>query len=64
MRGGGSRGLYKRAEKRRGEHVAFHALRMPLHSDNPVFMWIVLYGFDHSIGGDRIDAQAVTQMPD
>jgi hypothetical protein len=36
---------------------------MPLHADNPVFMRLVLDRFDHSVGGERSDAQAVTQIP-
>src|SRR5882762_2081534 len=37
---------------------------MPLHADDPVFMRLVLDRFDHPIGSDGSDAQAVTQIPD
>src|SRR6267378_7058296 len=37
---------------------------MPLHADDPVCMRLVLDRFDHSVGSDGGDAQAVTQIPD
>src|SRR5260370_42004884 len=37
---------------------------MPLHADDPVFMRLVLDRFDHTVGSDGCDAQAVTQIPD
>src|SRR3979490_2010742 len=37
---------------------------MPLHADDPVFMRLVLDRFDHTVGSDGGDAQAVTQIPD
>jgi len=64
VRSGRACGLYQRAKERGGQRVVLHALRVPLYADNPMFMWFVLYGFDHSIGGDRSDAQALTQIPD
>src|SRR5712664_1540218 len=64
MRGGRARGLHQSAEKRRGECIALHALRMPLHAYNPVFMRLMLHGFDHSIGSYCRNAQAVAQIPD
>ena len=37
---------------------------MPLHADDPVFMRLVLDGFDHSIGSNRVNAQAVPKIAD
>src|ERR1700681_3582121 len=62
LHGGGPRGFDQRAEKRRGEGVAGHPLGMPLHADDPVFMRLVLDGFDHTIGSQRSDSQAVPQI--
>src|ERR1700674_3724682 len=63
VQGGCARGLHQRAEKRRGEGVAGHPFGMPLHADDPVFMRLMLDGFDHTIGGQRSDSQAVPQIP-
>src|ERR1700736_6201634 len=37
---------------------------MPLHSDDPMFMRLMLDGFDHAIGGDSRNAQAVPKLAD
>jgi len=64
VRGRRARGLYQRTEKRRGKRVIFHALWVPLHADNPVFMRFMLDGFDHAVRSDGCNAQAVAQIPD
>ncbi len=64
VRGGCARGLHQRAEKRCREYVTGHSLGMPLHADDPVFMRLMLDRFDHTVGSDGCDAQAVTQIPD
>src|SRR5207244_9558589 len=62
VRGGCARGLHQRAEKRCREYVTGHSLGMPLHADDPVFMRLMLDRFDHTVGSDDCDAQAVTQI--
>ena len=37
---------------------------MPLHADDPVFVWLMLDGLDHSIGCNRSNAQAASKIPD
>ncbi len=37
---------------------------MPLDTNDPVFVRLVLDRFDHTVGSDGCDAQAVTQIPD
>src|SRR5947207_2178218 len=64
VRGGSSRGLHQCAEKGRGKGVASHSLGMPLHTDDPVFMRLMLDGFNHAIGSNRRDAQTVAQIAD
>jgi hypothetical protein len=64
VRGGSARGLHQRAEKGRGKGVASHSLGMPLHTDDPVFMRLMLDGFNHAIGSNRRDAQTVAQVAD
>jgi hypothetical protein len=56
VRGGGARGLHQRAKQRSCQGVALHSLWMPLNADHPVFVRLVLDGFDHTIGGDSGEA--------
>jgi len=60
VHGGCARGSHQRAEKRCREYVTGHSLGMPLHADDPVFMRLMLDGFNHAIGSDDCDAQAAT----
>src|SRR5207245_4083443 len=41
-----------------------HPLGMPLHSDDPVFVRLMLDGFDDAIGSHRGQAKSVPQIPD
>ena len=64
MRGGRTRGLHKRAEERRSKGITLHALWMPLHTDDPMFMRLMLDGFDHAVGSNRRNAQAAPKVTD
>src|SRR6266853_116372 len=64
VRGCCSRCLHQRAEKRCSKRVALHSFGVPLHSDDPMFVRLVLDSFDHPIGSNRGDAQAMAQIPD
>ena len=56
--------MHQRAEKRCCKYVTGHSLGMPLHADHPMFMRLVLDGFNHAIGSDSRNAQAVPKIAD
>src|SRR5260370_2530120 len=64
VRGCCSRCLHQSAKQRCRQRVALHSLRMPLYADDPMFMRLVLDSFDHSIGSNPGDTQAMAQIPD
>ena len=59
VRSSGSRGLHQRAEKSRGKRVVPHALGVPLHSDDPMFMRFMFDSFDHTVWSNSCNTQTV-----
>ncbi len=59
-----TRRLHQRAEQSGRKRIAPHPLRMPLNADDPMFMRLMLDGFDHSIRSNRGDAQTAPQITD
>src|SRR5260370_32197068 len=59
-----TRRLHQRAEQSGRKRIAPHPLRMPLNANDPMFMRLMLDGFDHAIGSKRGDAQTAAQVAD